>query len=505
MKKIFLSRFLITSLLCSCAVAAGAVFGERIASAADVDYFTDNGLDNAVASIQHPSAEQFNGNTYIAYQGPHEDPYVCVYNHAKQLWQGPVKAGVSWLGLTPDPTDRKEIDNHGKPALTVDSKGYVHLVFGGHGGLPILGENLYGTPGSGRQIHVVTKNPEDISSWEVLDNIDPFGTYDQFLKMANGDLYLFYRHGSHRSDWVYQKSTDDGRTFAPPVSVIKHKAQANDPNTHDAWYAWFNVANGNTITVQYIYHPCLIENHNKQRVNVYYMKMNCGDGTWENAAGTALPLPVTKETADRLTLVHNSGSAKVNHGVCRVDETGAPHMFFRHAAGSVRYTRWLGTAWQEPTAVAGPETGGQDGDMVVESPTVIWLLLKGNRAGGGTEVCWWKTSDGGLSWKRESTLIAAPKKGYGLSALVRNPLAGGQPESPHTSAQCIIEEDDYASPAVYRKLYFWGGTGFVGRPEAEAQVVHSHIEAEKELQGKTPVGTPYQRRRARASANLGDD
>ncbi|MEI6258051.1 MAG: BNR-4 repeat-containing protein, partial [Planctomycetota bacterium] len=254
MKKLFLSRFLVMSLLCGYAVGACAVFGARTVAAADVDYFTDNGLDNAVASIQHPSAEQFNGTTYIAYQGPHEDPYVCVYNHAKKLWQGPVKAGVSWLGLTPDPTDRKEIDNHGKPALTVDSKGYVHLVFGGHGGLATLGENLYGTPGSGRQVHVVSKNPEDISSWEALDNIDPFGTYDQFLKMANGDLYLFYRHGSHRSDWVYQKSTDDGRTFAPPVSVLKHKAQENDPNTHDAWYAWFNAADGNTITVQYIYH-----------------------------------------------------------------------------------------------------------------------------------------------------------------------------------------------------------------------------------------------------------
>jgi len=482
-----------------------AVFGERLSSAADVDYFTDNGLDNAVASIQYPSAEQFNGKTYIAYQGPHEDPYVCLYDHTKQVWQGPVKAGVSWLGLTPDPTDHKDIDNHGKPALFVDSKGYVHVVFGGHGGLPMLGENLYGTPGSGRQIHAVTKNPEDISSWEVLDNIDPFGTYDQIVKMGNGDIYLFYRHGSHRSDWVYQKSVDDGRTFAAPVSVIKHKPQQSDPNTHDAWYAWFCEGKDDTIIVQYIYHPCLIENHNKQRVNVYYMKLNCRDGSCENAAGTSLTLPVTKEAADRLTLVHNSGTTKVNHGICRVDETGTPHMFFRSSEGSVRYTRWLGNGWQKPTPVTVPESKGQDGDMVVESPMVIWLILKGSRVGGGTEVCWWKTTDGGLSWNRESTLIASPDKGYGLSALVRNPFVLGRSDSPLARGQFIVEEDDYASSAVYRKLRFWGGTGFVGRPEAEAQVVHRHIEAEKELKGKVPEETPYQRRRARAAANVGED
>ena len=67
----------------------------------------------------------------------------------------------------------------------------------------------------------------------------PSAPYSQFVKMDDGDIYLFYRHGSHRSDWVYQKSSDNCRTFAPPVSLLKHKAQESDPNMHDAWYAWF--------------------------------------------------------------------------------------------------------------------------------------------------------------------------------------------------------------------------------------------------------------------------
>jgi len=179
-------------------------------------------------------------------------------------------------------------------------------------------------------------------------------------------------------------------------------------------------------------------------------------------------------------------------------------MFFRSSEGSVRYTRWLGNGWQEPTPVTVPESKGQDGEMIVESPKVVWLILKGSRAGGGTEVCWWKTTDGGLSWNRESTVIASSDKGYGLSALVRNPFVGDA-DNPLARGQFIVEEHDYASPSVYRKLSFWGGVGFVGRPEADAQVVHRHIEAEKELQGKVPEGTPYQRRRARAAANVGED
>ena len=39
-----------------------------------VDYFADNGFGNAVAIVQHPSGVYYKGITYVAYQGPLEDP-----------------------------------------------------------------------------------------------------------------------------------------------------------------------------------------------------------------------------------------------------------------------------------------------------------------------------------------------------------------------------------------------------------------------------------------------
>lgn len=453
-----------------CAVVFALVWatfwGVAMPRAATVDYFADNGFDAAVNPLQHPCAEYFNGKTYIAYQGPHEDAYVCVYDHATRQWQGPVRAGASTLeekaarGHSPAREGRGGPDNHGRPALVVDGRGYVHLIFGGHGGWHELGENLYGTPGSGRQTHVVTTTPEDITSWEVRDNVDPFGTYSQFVKIEDGNIYLFYRHGSHCSDWVYQKSTDNCVTFSPPVSILKHKVQAADPNTHDSWYAWFTKGKGDTVIVMYVYHPCLEVNHTKQRVNAYYMKMDCVDETWENVSGTSLRLPVTKESADALTLVYDSGTVKVNHGVCRMDDTGAPHLFFRQSGASVAYTRWLGNAWQKPTTVS-PASGSQDGDMLVVSPTEVRLLLDGGRPGrSGGEVCWWKTIDGGLSWKKESTIVSSDTMHYKVSAFVRNPSADGQ---------IVVEEHDPASTDLYRRLFFWGGSGFVGRPEEGAR------------------------------------
>jgi hypothetical protein len=144
---------------------------------------------------------------------------VAAYDHAQDRWSGPFKAGTSEMGKTPG----EKVDNHGKPTLVVDNAGYIHVFFGGHGGLPEQGTNAFGNTHKGRQTHIVSKRPRDISSWEVLDNVSPFGTYNQTVKMDNGDIYLFYRHGAHRSDWVYQKSTDNGRSFAPEVLVLKHR------------------------------------------------------------------------------------------------------------------------------------------------------------------------------------------------------------------------------------------------------------------------------------------
>ena len=188
-----------------------------------------------------------------------------------------------------------------------------------------LGKNTLGTSGSlrgGKLTHLISKNPEDISSWKVLENISPFGTYPQFVQMDDGTIYLFYRHGSHRRDWA----------------VLKHKAQPADPTVHDAWYAWFGKGMGDTIVAQYVYHPCATNpNHTNERTNVYFMNMNAKDGAWTNIRGERLTVSVTKEYADQKTRVLNSGAHRCNHGVCRVDSKGNPHLLFQ-VSGKVRYS-----------------------------------------------------------------------------------------------------------------------------------------------------------------------
>jgi len=436
-------------------------------SATEVDYFTDHGFSNTVQPGKD-SGEYYKGVTYVSYQGPLEDAYIAAYNHKTKTWTGPVKAGVSIMGKDP----KHKIDNHGKPALVVDNEGYIHLIFGGHGGLPEHGKNPLGNTHYGKQIHVVSKNPEDISSWEVLDNIPPFGTYSQFIKMDNGNIYYLYRHGAHESNWVYQLSTDNARTFEPPVSILKTKRRTDTPGVADAWYPSFARGQGDDIITTYNYHVCKHGSlkHDGERQNAYYMVMDTKDHTWRNVKGEKLKTPVTKEHADEMTLVKNTGDLWTVRGVTRLDNKGNPHLTFyvgegkglHHGGPKVpAHYRWAGTQW----------TGGSNnglpvstGELLASSSTKVSLLLANNQKGKKekkkkSEVVWWDSTDGGQSFTKGETVISS-KTSYKISSFIRNA---------HPDARFVIAEKRKGKDKNYSYMTLYGDKGPIKRLKAEAE------------------------------------
>jgi len=428
--------------------------GEALAGDS-VNYFADNGFGRPLQTIQHPSGEYYKGITYLAYQGPLEDPYVCSYNHLSKVWTGPIKAGTSALGKTPNPKNPDKIDNHGRPALIVDGEGYIHLIFGGHGGDRDQGNNSLGSYGSGKQTHLISKKPGDISSWEILDNIPPFGTYSQFIKMPNNNIYLFYRHGPHRSDWVYQKSTDNGRTFANPVSILRHKPQKGNPDVYDTWYAWFQEGPGNTVITSFNYHPCANNSvHTSLRTNEYSMKMNTVNDTWENAKGEKLTMPLTKESADSLTMVFDSKGEKTRLGTNLADSRGNPHLYFRYnsKSQSFLYSRWTGKEWQTST-INSPEYTFNEGDLFIEYGDKLRFMASCHRQ-DLSEVGWWNSMDKGLTWEKEVPLLSSAGASYVMSALIRNA---------HPDARVIVAEIPVNPDGKYSKLYLLGNSGPIKR------------------------------------------
>ncbi|MGR5144671.1 BNR-4 repeat-containing protein [Photobacterium sp. DNB23_23_1] len=442
-----------------------------------VDYFADNGFGNPLAVVQAPAGIYENGVTYLTYQGTLEDPYVVSYNHETNEWKGPIKAGFSELGKDNywAPSGRP-IDNHGKPTMIIDDLGYIHIFFGGHGGSARHGENPLGDVHDGRNKHIVSAKPYDISTWIELDNIPPFGNYNQAVKMDNGDIYLFYRHGAHKSDWVFQKSTDHGRTFESPVSFLEHK-EREDIEATDSWYAWATKGKGDEIVITYDYHPCWKRHanngrgHTTERHNAYYMVFNTKEGTWSNIKGEYLDLPVTRELANEKTLVLDTGEKWTFNGSVHLDENGYPHIGTNigvdlgQLTGGPKQTshiRWTGVEWVGGTPVNPAAVNwGVDtrGDFFITSPTDITFALGYKEEGEGV-VAYFNSKDGGETFEKQKELLRKGQSGWAMSAMITNA---------HPDARFFVAEKPKGE-REWRNLYLLGDNGAVMRAQEDADV-----------------------------------
>ena len=110
---------------------------------------------------------------FTAHQDGQGRPVIDAYDTKKKTWIGPVRVSDFGLGR----------DTHGNPSITIDSKGHLHVFFGCHGS---------------EMKHIRSTVPYDISSWKEMPTPTPRATYPQTMRMADGNIYLFYRAGLHQ-------------------------------------------------------------------------------------------------------------------------------------------------------------------------------------------------------------------------------------------------------------------------------------------------------------------
>jgi hypothetical protein len=182
------------------------------------------------------------------------------------------------------------------------------------------------------------------------------------------------------------------------------------------------------------------------------MMMNTSDGTWENAAGQTLTMPITKEYADLNTLVYDSGTTNTRREVCSVDANGNPSVTFRldSSGYELYYSRWNGSAWVAP--MIPDDSAKNSADMTFTSPSEIDMLTDGKDS-GIENISWWHTDNAGISWTKGQTLMSSDTVSYGMSTRTRNA---------HPDGQFVFFEKDPADPeGLYRKMYLWGESGIV--------------------------------------------
>lgn len=167
-------------------------------------------------------------------------------------------------------------DNHGGPALTMDSQGYLHIAYYPHHHPMRYRRSL---------------RPNDASAWGEVIEIGKTTTYPTLVCGPDDTLYFTCRNSSREEPWwvdLYSKPAD-----ADSWGVPRRILQADTMG-----YSHFMEAL--TVDDDGVLHlGCRIYGGTPARGHtVGYMKSPDNGATWQTADGTPIALPATASTVD---------------------------------------------------------------------------------------------------------------------------------------------------------------------------------------------------------------
>ena len=275
-------------------------------------------------NVISPHAVVTRDAVYCAFQNTNGQPIMMAYDIGKRRWSEPVRASQFGLGR----------DAHGNPSICIDSTGYIHIFYGCHGQA---------------MRHTRSNKSYNITSWQEQSVPTPRATYPQSMRMANNDIYLFYRAGGHMEPWCLRTSKDDGQTWSEPEKIIEMRLEPNDPLAA-AYCSFHPGSDSKTVHCFWVHkddnarrvkgdrkhpwrplkYPGLHEA--VYRYNMYYIYRDT-EGIWRNIAGDKVKLPVSKAFADKKCLVFDSGDEFTNIGFPTVDSNNCPYVRFPYGVG----------------------------------------------------------------------------------------------------------------------------------------------------------------------------
>jgi hypothetical protein len=291
------------------------------------------------------------------------------------------------------------VDDHTNPALLVLPDGRIEVFYAGHNG-----DVMY---------YRVTKNPEDVTSWEPEEKISTntsgkFGfTYPNPIRLnAEAKTYLFWRGGNWNP--TFSTRQDDQSTWSSARNLILVPGQRP--------YVKYASKDGDTIGFAFT------NAHPAEASDVYIYFAYYKDGGIYSADGSrigSLGTPIAPSQADK---VFDNADKVWVHDIA-FDSQGRPVIVFADFASATdhryRYARWTGSGWvsYQITPAGGSistEGKGQpyySGGITLdhENPDTVYLSRE---VGGIFEVETWTTPDGGKSWSRTAVTANSSANNY---------------------------------------------------------------------------------------------
>lgn len=298
----------------------------------------DSGITGAVqlSSLGSERATTGPGNnivtvgekTHVVWQESDEKGYYDVIrtlDRATGKWRDTVRIGPAK-------------DNHARPCITSDSKGFLHVVIGGHG-----------TP----MFYYKSKNSNDSSAWEEPAKLG-IGTYPMIVCGGDDTLVLGNRHdaGTRGLDLHVKKPGEKWETREHVF--IRHAKYVG--------YAGYNVAlafgpDGKTLHLAAdTYEGFDADQRRGIYQSVIYMVSEDFGVTWKKSDGTAIPAKPTPDKLDVISFFDAGDKAKtppISHrnGGLVVDAKGRPYVYFIHIANGAQKARLVtprdGGGWRD--------------------------------------------------------------------------------------------------------------------------------------------------------------
>jgi len=195
-------------------------------------------------------------------------------------------------------------DNHGGPALTADSKGYLHLVYYPHH-----------HPFHYRR----SKRPNDASAW--TDPFVAFGkqcTYPTLMCGPDDTLYLTCREGA-KPNWfvnMYTKRPDG--EWEGPYHILRAMKTG---------YAHFQEAlawgpDHKTLHMSIRFYD------GGQGHTIGYLRSDDFGKTWKRSDGKSVKLPATAETVTNVAQARDKDKPNFRCGAIAVDSKNRPHILY---------------------------------------------------------------------------------------------------------------------------------------------------------------------------------
>jgi len=345
---------------------------------AEVKLLSERGSTRATRYASTNKIVSLDQKTHVAWLDSISRTMVATFDRESQSWSKPVHIGDGE-------------DNHGGPALTCDSRGFLHVVFGPHAGEPFQ--------------HYRTAKPNDSSKWVAMARFGAHPTYPSLVCDPDDTLHVIYRGGRERRHpfrLLYQRKPRDG-TWSEPVALAK---------CPDSWRGYTHYHATLTISQSACLHVAFNLYYSGRAKLAGHVKSPDRGTTWQAADGSAVTLPV--DTASKAFFLRSETPLKVVNIVCSGD--GEPRIAVGRNTGMTIH-RFDRAAWQtfDVSDRVPPNDQASDtywGTLSIDSDDRLFLIaIRGQSVVGGVkgDVVLFVSEDGGQQFAEVHVLSADQK------------------------------------------------------------------------------------------------